>query len=867
MTRQRLSTGLPELDNVFQRLMPGDNIVWQVDSIEDYIPFVEPFARFAQECGKKLIYFRLAEHRPILADTSGAEVHVLQPARGFETFISEIHATIDAAPPGSLYLFDCLSELAADWKSDRMLGNFFMLTCPYLYDRAAIAYFALLRNFHSFHAVEPISSTTQVLVDAYRYEGDIYIHPIKVQGRHSPTMYTLHVRKGDQFEPVTQSAIITEILSHVPWSRMDAASLRLGFWSRTFAEAEVVQARANERENVQNDVDDYFHRILHMLISHHEPVLNLARKYFDLADLLEIRRRMIGTGLIGGKAVGMLLARAVLRREQPALHSLLEMHDSFFVGTDVFYTYLVRNGYWWLVQKSKKEFESGGMGHETVRRRMLTGNFPDYIIAQFSDMLDYFGQSPIIVRSSSPLEDNFGNAFAGKYDSVFCPNQGGRQKRLEDFLDAVRTVYASAMNEEALAYRAKRNLLQLDEQMGVLIQRVSGASYRDLFYPQAAGVGFSFNPYVWNRDIDPQAGMVRLVFGMGTRAVDRSDADYTRVVALNAPLRRPQSSSADELRQYTQRRVDVLDLAANQLCTKYFDDVIQASPELPIEIFASIDPADRFSLHHPKHWLLTFEHLLSKTSFVSDMLAMLETIHRAYDYPVDVEFTVNFFRSPKDKETAYKINIVQCRPLQVSGFGDESFAEIKPEPEKILLESKGPVIGRWVGKRLEWIVYVKPASYSKLGVTDRYTVASVVGELCKHPQIGGKTTMLLGPGRWGTTTPALGVPVSAVDIQTASVLCEIVTMHETLVPDVSLGTHFFNELVENNLLYFAVYPDKPGYRFSEALLNEAPNRLEELLPQYANWLPVVAVISAEDLPEGHLQMSASALRQHVVCWL
>ena len=150
------------------------------------------------------------------------------------------------------------------------------------------------------------------------------------------------------------------------------------------------------------------------------------------------------------------------------------------------------------------------------------GNFAKYIVDEFSEMLDYFGQSPIIVRSSSLLEDSYGNAFSGKYESVFCANQGPHHKRLQDFLSAIRTIYASSMSEKALRYRAQRGLLDDDEQMSLLVQRVSGVRYDGLFYPQVAGVGLSRNPYVWHECIDPNAGVIRLVFGLGTRAVDRS---------------------------------------------------------------------------------------------------------------------------------------------------------------------------------------------------------------------------------------------------------------------------------------------------------------------------------------------------------
>ena len=124
------------------------------------------------------------------------------------------------------------------------------------------------------------------------------------------------------------------------------------------------------------------------------------------------------------------------------------------------------------------------------------------------------------------------------------------------------------------------------------MQRVSGVRYGGLFYPQVAGVGLSRNPYVWNKCIDPAAGVVRLVFGLGTRAVDRSDDDYTRIVALNAPERRPESDF-DEVRQYSQRKVDVIDLEANQVVSHEFTEVAQRSPSLPVHIFASAGGAVR----------------------------------------------------------------------------------------------------------------------------------------------------------------------------------------------------------------------------------------------------------------------------------
>ncbi len=190
---QESSTGLPALDRVVQRLIPGDNIVWQVDSVEDYLPFVAPYCEDALRKGKKLVYFRFARHAELVGEGSGADIHRLNPEVGFETFTSEIHKVIEKAGRGTFYLFDCLSDLAADWYSDLMLGNFFMVTCPYLYELETITYFALLRDRHSFEAVAAIRNTTQLLIDVFRHKGSVYVHPLKVHQRYSPTMYLPHV--------------------------------------------------------------------------------------------------------------------------------------------------------------------------------------------------------------------------------------------------------------------------------------------------------------------------------------------------------------------------------------------------------------------------------------------------------------------------------------------------------------------------------------------------------------------------------------------------------------------------------------------------------------------------------------------------
>ena len=859
------STGLPALDRILCGIRPGDNIVWQVDSIDDYVPFIEPLIANAKARREKLVYFRFAKHRELVPKDSGAQICQLDPKAGFETFIGKIHETIDRAGKGGYYVFDSLSELAMESYSERMVGNFFRLTCPHLRELETVAYFAALRDYHSYHAALPIAETTQLLLDVYRHDGKMYIHPLKVHQRHSSTMFMLHVWDEDDFLPVTESTTISEILTSAPWHGLQSASYRMvGMWDRRFIQAEELLESYHRGECSTETIDKMFQRQLRQLISRDERILALAEKYLSLSDIVHLWKRLIGSGLVGGKAVGMLLGRAILEKSDPRWNGLLEAHDSFFIGSDIFYSFLVENDCWGIRQNQKNPATLLD-GADQARKRILAGTFPDYIIARFSDMLDYFGQSPIIVRSSSLLEDNFGNSFSGKYESVFCANQGTQENRLAEFVNAVRFIYASSMSEAALVYRAERNVLEQDEQMALLVQRVSGKPHKNLFFPQLAGVGLSYNPYVWDQSIDPEAGILRLVFGLGTRAVNRSDDDYTRVVALNAPHKRPEAGF-DEVAQHAQRRMDMLDLEENHFASSYFVDVARQSPELPVEMFAcplrgSERTVPRSQRSDTRHWVLTLDKVLSETPFVTDMREMLKILRETYGCHVDVEFTANFSSSD-----SYKINLVQCRPLQIKEGQPVAGSVPHLEKENLIMEVHGGIIGQSRTLTIDQIIYVVPSVYGNLPQADRYSVARLIGKLT-HAGTRPKaaTIMLIGPGRWGTSTASLGVPVSFAEINTVSAICEIDVMHGGLTPDLSLGTHFFNDFVERDILYIGLSISKRENILNHDLLSTLPNRLPEFAQETPTSCRAVRVIDVSDT--GKIVLVADAMRQKAVVYI
>ena len=573
---------------------------------------------------------------------------------------------------------------------------------------------------------------------------------------------------------------------------------------------------------------------------------------------------MIGTGLVGGKTTGMLLARAMVKKSASPVRDRIEVHDSFYVGADVFYTYMVVNGCWWIRQQ-QKDIDAFLSVAEYARRVILTGSFPPRIVANLSDMLDYFGQSPIIVRSSSLLEDNFGNAFSGKYESVFCPNQGSRERRLENLLTAIKTIYASTLSEKALRYRAQLGILDRDEQMPLLIQRVSGDLHGQYFFPAVGGVGYSRNPYVWHPSIDPKAGVIRIVYGMGTRAVDRSDDDYTRIAALNAVSRRPESG-IDAVRKFSQKRVDVIDLEANQLAATDFHDLSADSTPAELSLVATRDM-------DTKSWFITFDGLLEDTAFAADMSRILATLEEAYAHPVDIEFTVNF-----TGERDYRINIVQCRPFEARDPASGDLADVTTGdcvdaapgtalvklpgiPEKALISSEsGTVIGRSRTIIADVLIYIPADAYDALPPPEKHRVARSIGAIMRQMN-PDKKVILAGPGRWGTTSVSLGIPVTFAEISRVACVCEIVEMRDDLVPDVSLGTHFFNDLVEFDILYLALYPHKEGTVLDREYLRAAENKIRAYLPDGDRMEDVIRVLEGGSEP---LVLHADSLNQRYV---
>jgi hypothetical protein len=611
--------------------------------------------------------------------------------------------------------------------------------------------------------------------------------------------------------------------------------------------------------------------ILRTLISDQLGYLNVAKEWFTVSDLADIRQRKIGTGRIGGKAAGMLLALRILRNAGgPDIQDSLRAPDSYFIGSDVFYTFMALNNLvHWMDQKYKSEDDMRA-DFPLIARDFEAGQFPPEILEQLRNLLQNVGNRPLIVRSSSLLEDNFGTSFAGKYESIFCPNQGSPAQNLRDLTRSIVRVYTSTLNPGALLYRRSKKLQDYDERMAILIQVVEGEKVGRYFMPEAAGVAFSRNLYRWAPQIRREDGFMRLVWGMGTRAVDRVGNDFPRLVALSHPLLRP-NTDPKNVRRYSQQFVDLIDLAENTFKTLPIQEVLDPSYP-PLRYFAQIDQDGYFESMRSamldgnvKQLVLTFEDLLRRTPFAERMRHILQTLEKNYNSPVDLEFTLKL-EHPEQAKPHLVITLLQCRPQSSLIPTESASLPVNLRPEDILLSTRF-VVPEGVLPRIDYVLYVQPKGYFGLGSMDlRSELVRAVSRL--NAALETERFICVGPGRWGSSNPDLGVPVTYGDIYHTRALVELAGQGVGAVPEPSLGTHFFQDLLEAQIYPLAIYLDDPASVFETKFFDEMPNHVENFIQIEPRLLPALRLVRIKDYrPNAHLRLVMSDEKSQAVAYL
>ena len=841
---ERIKSGIPGLDKALDNIRLGDNVVWNVKNLNEFSYFVNPYVKQAKEDNRNLIYIRFANHPPLIEmneedfrlleieqnnpdtefcmiERDGIKIYHVNPYNQFETFTLEVHRIIEKEGYDAFYVFDCLSDLQAVWSTDLMMGNFFQVTCPFLFQLDTVAFFPIIRGRHSYDAIAKIRETTQLFLNVYsKSSEEVYVSPLKVWNRYSQTMFL-----GHKFNPRTgivkvlqDGQEVSRYYKIINDSNKYQNGQTLDSWERYMHQ---VKRRYDEGENIDDDCD----KICELMMTKDEKMLSKVKEYFTFEDYLTIYDRRVGTGLVGGKSCGMLLARKIIEKNCPEIYNnIFEPDDSFYIGSDLFYTYIVSNDLWDLrvKQRTPEGYYKYGM---ELEESLKNGVFSDEIKKKFIRILDYFGQNPIIVRSSSFLEDGFGNAFAGKYESVFCVNRGTLEERLEAFEEAVKIVYSSTMNISALEYRKLNDLDDADEQMALLVQRVSGSYHEDYFFPTAAGVGFSYSPYSPLPDMDNSKGMLRLVMGLGTKAVDRTKKDYPRIINLD----KPEVTLVNDIKEkhrYSQHYLDVIDLKNISLHDIPVDEGLGIIQRYAKKLLVEHDrEAERMFRDRGQRREIVFvncEGIVKNSEFINVMKKILNTLQNVYDYPVDIEYTVNV-----GEDNSFNINLLQCRPLQVS-VNDEAIE--MPEDKNVFFHIKESSMGMSRKNTIDTICYVDPHKYYEYPYAQKSSISRVISDVNTYCKDNAKTAILIVPGRIGTSSPELGIPVVFADISHFSAILEEAYSEVGYMPELSFGSHMFQDLVEAEIYYGALFENEKKLEFNKEMIFDYPNILNNINP-------------------------------------
>ncbi len=597
--------------------------------------------------------------------------------------------------------------------------------------------------------------------------------------------------------------------------------------------------------------------------------LGFAKKFLRVRDYEDLTRRTIGgdarMGRIGGKAGGMLLANRVV--EDAGLDAgpdlPIAIPDSYYVRSDVIEQFLELNGLRSYHSQKYKSIDDIRNEYPLIRGVFRNSAFPVEIVQQLRALLERLEQTPLIVRSSSLLEDRFTSAFSGKYASIFVPNQGDLEMRLRALLGAIGEVYASTLAPDPILYRRKHNLIDYDEEMGILIQRVIGKKFGKYFLPAFAGVAFSRNEYRWSPRLRREDGFMRIVMGLGTRAVDRVGGDYARMVALGAPTVRPDSGTIDTMK-HSQRTIDVINLEKDRFDSITLEQLFADGGNFPmIDKIVSIrrdgdlfTPPGTLVDASPDNMFVTFDKLLKDTPFADRMKRILQVLESSMGHPVDIEFVC-------DGERFY---LVQCRAQHQSAESDQVVVPDNLAADHIVFTANRFVRTTMI-RDIEYVVYVSSDAYCSLPTNEqRLALARLVGRV--NHSLVDKRFILVGPGRWGSSDIRLGVRVTYADISNARMLIEVARDRDGYVPEVSFGTHFFQDLVEDDIAYLPLYPDDLGNLFNQAFFKDTPNALASILPSAEKHGDTVRVIHVPAVADGALlQVAMDGENEHAVAYL
>lgn len=522
----------------------------------------------------------------------------------------------------------------------------------------------------------------------------------------------------------------------------------------------------------------------------------------------------IGDGSLGGKGRGLAFIGAMVKRYPKLEHEnfMVTIPKTVVVCTDIFDEFMETNGLYPVALSDNDD--------ETILRYFLRASLPSKLI---EDLMAFFDvvKGPIAIRSSSLLEDSHYQPFAGIYSTYMVPKIEEKYDMLRTVSDAIKAVYASVFFRDSKAYMTATSNLIDQEKMAVVLQEVVGSRYGDHFYPTLSGVARSLNFYPIGNE-KAEDGIANIALGLGKYIVD---GGQTLRFSPRHPHNILQMSTMDLALRETQTRFYALDLknlaerfsvddAFNLLKLSVKDADADGALRYIVSTFDPYDQIIRDGYYPGGRKILSFCNILQHDVFplASTLDYLLGIGQKEMGRPVEIEFAVNIDQADPKRATFY---LLQIRPIvDNKEVMDEDLSLVRNEDT---LLSSTSVLGHGVVGDVYDVVYVKTGSFNS---SNTQTIAYEIERINRGFTDREQGYVLVGPGRWGSSDPWLGVPVKWPHISNARVIVECGL--ENYRVDPSQGTHFFQNLTSFGVGYFTINPFKGDGWFDEAFLNAQP---------------------------------------------
>ena len=593
--------------------------------------------------------------------------------------------------------------------------------------------------------------------------------------------------------------------------------------------------------------------LIESILSSRLDYINAARDHVNIDDLYHLLQHVIFSadshGTLGGKGAGFYLASQILKEanEGQSPDTTIKVPKTWYIPSDMMLEFMQYNNMDEVVEQKYKELERVRVEYPHVIEMFKQTVFPPEMMNGLSMALDDFGDSPLIVRGSSLLEERTGFACAKKYRSVFLGNQGPREIRLRNLAQAVAEVYASNFGPNPIHHRSERGLLELSEQMGILIQEVVGSRIGPYFLPAYSGVARSRNEFMWSEEIEPEDGLVRLMPGLGGRVTDSPYKEPPVLVVPGRPSLKVDTGHEKTIHTGSQT-VDAIDLESNCVCTvdllrllngfeKQYDHAGQIVSVVEDGDIRPLD-ADRRD-YDDGQLVVDFDGLVSRSPFVIQIRNVLRTLEKEIGSPVEIEFA-------SDGQHLY---LLQCRSR-----GFLSPPRPAPIPKgideiQVVFASKRFVPNGRIAN-ITHIVYVNPAELEAIGEDSRrQEVESALLRL--NELLPKRQFIVVSPIRAGVDSeahPAFGVEHTG--ITNTALLADLIKPGFNEGAVTSQGVNFLLDLMESDIHYLPVHLADGGTNFNEAFFTRSKNVLPELVPEYALLADVIRVVDVAAAAKG-----------------